>query len=170
MSLADGYEVEEVYPAGTPTRKVPEYLARLKSAAYPRPLGPDEILITADTVVILDGDIIGKPKDRDDAIRMVGRLSGREHVVISGVCLCSAQRTRSFSVGSRVTFRELTMEEIEYYIDTFKPYDKAGSYGIQEWIGYVGIKGVKGSFYNVMGLPIQTLYVELDKFIDLKMR
>lgn len=165
FGLADGYEVEECYPSGMEARKVPEYLARLKSRAYPEPLAPDEILITADTVVILDGEIIGKPTDRNDAVAMLGKLSGREHVVITGVCIRSDSRTVSFSAGSRVRFRELAAEEIGYYVDTFAPYDKAGSYGIQEWIGYVGIKGVKGSFYNVMGLPIQRLYAALDKFI-----
>lgn len=162
--LADGYEVDEIYPPEMPAKKVPEYLARLKSDAYPDALAPDDILITADTVVILNGDIIGKPKDREDAVAMIGRLSGREHVVVTGVCLRAADKSRSFSVGSRVSFRELSEEEIIYYVDTFRPFDKAGAYGIQEWIGYVGIKGVKGSFYNVMGLPIQTLYVELEKF------
>ena len=164
FTVADGYEVEEVWPEGTPARKVPEYLARLKSNAYPKPLAEDEILITADTVVILDDDILGKPKDRNDAIGMISRLSGREHTVITGVCIRDAHRTKSFAVGSRVAFRELTRGEIEYYVDTYKPFDKAGAYAIQEWIGYVGVKGVKGSFYNVMGLPIQRLYVELEKF------
>lgn len=164
--IADGYEVEEVFSPQMPARKVPEYLARLKSDAYPDALAADEILITADTVVILDGEIIGKPKDREDAVSMIGRLSGKEHVVITGVCLRTADKRKSFSVGSRVSFRELSPEEIIYYVDTFRPFDKAGAYGIQEWIGYVGIKGVKGSFYNVMGLPIQTLYVELGKFIE----
>ena len=170
FELADGYEVEEIYPTETPANKVSEYLAGLKSDAYPYHLGADDILITADTVVILENkeapdEIIGKPKDRDDAIAMLGKLSGREHIVITGVCLRSENKRKSFRVGSRVSFRKLATEEIEYYVDTFKPFDKAGSYGIQEWIGYVGIKGVKGSFYNVMGLPIQTLYVELEKFI-----
>ncbi len=163
--IADGYDVEEVYPPQTPARKVPEYLACLKSDAYPCPLGPNEILVTADTVVILDGEIIGKPKGRDDAVAMIGRLSGKEHVVITGVCLRAADKIKSFSVGSRVSFRELSVEEIIYYVDSFRPFDKAGAYGIQEWIGYVGIKGVKGSFYNVMGLPVQSLYIELEKFI-----
>jgi len=164
--LADGYEVDEVYPPEIPVRKVPEYLAKLKSGAYPETMNHDEILITADTVVILDGEIIGKPKGREDALAMVNKISGREHIVITGVCIRSADKLKSFSVGSRVIFRELAPEEIEYYVDEYKPYDKAGSYGIQEWIGYVGIKGVKGSFYNVMGLPIQTLYVELEKFLE----
>lgn len=165
FEFAEGYDVEEVYPAGLDPRKVPLYLARLKSQAYPEPLKDNEILITADTVVILGGEIIGKPKSREDAIGMIGRLSGREHVVITGVCIRSAHKTKGFSTGSRVLFRELGHDEIEYYVDTYKPYDKAGAYGIQEWIGYVGIKGVRGSFYNVMGLPIQSLYVNLLKFI-----
>lgn len=166
FTLADNFAVEETYPADLPVRSVPLYLARLKAAAYPVPLDDDQILITADTVVILDEQIIGKPRDREDAIGMLTRLSGREHVVITGVCLTGAHRSKGFSVGSRVTFRELGRDEIEYYVDKYQPYDKAGAYGIQEWIGYVGIKGVKGSFYNVMGLPVQSLYINLIKFID----
>lgn len=164
--VAGDYEVEEVYPPGTPVRKVPALLARLKSDAYPRTLAPDEILVTADTVVVLEGEIAGKPGSRDEAVAMLERLSGREHIVLTGVCLRSARKRKSFVVGSRVSFRRLTGDEIAYYVDTCRPYDKAGSYGIQEWIGYVGIKGIRGSFYNVMGLPIQTLYTELEKFID----
>lgn len=165
FELADGYEVDEVWPTGLEPRKVPLYLARLKSDAYPKPLADNEILVTADTVVILGEDILGKPRDREDAIAMLDRLSGREHVVVTGVCLRSRHKARGFSSVSRVQFRELGLEEIEYYVDAYRPYDKAGSYGIQEWIGYVGIKGVKGSFYNVMGLPIQSLYVNLLKFV-----
>ncbi len=164
FTVADGYEVEEVWPADTPARKVPEYLARLKSDAYPWPLAGDEILVTADTVVILDGVILGKPADRNDAIGMISRLSGRGHTVVTGVCIRDSRRAKSFAAASRVTFRKLDRKEIEYYVDTCKPFDKAGAYAIQEWIGYVGVKRVEGSFYNVMGLPIQRLYVELGKF------
>ena len=166
FELADGYEVEEVYPANLEPRKVPLYLARLKSNAYPIALADNEILVTADTIVIVGDDIIGKPRGREDAIAMLECLSGREHVVVTGVCLRSAHKAKGFSSVSRVLFRKLAREEIEYYVDTYKPYDKAGSYGIQEWIGYVGIRGVRGSFYNVMGLPIQSLYVNLLKFIQ----
>ena len=164
FTVADDFEIEEVYPTEMPPRKVPQYLAELKSRAYPVPLADDEILITADTVVILDGRILGKPANRREAIAMLESLSGREHVVVTGVCLRSGRHHRSFSAGSRVTFRPLSLEEIEYYVDTCRPYDKAGAYGIQEWIGYVGIRSIRGSFYNVMGLPIEALFVNLSRF------
>lgn len=156
--------VEERFPAGMQPFRVPQYLAKLKSNAYPITLNANEILITADTVVILGGEIIGKPADREDAIKMLGRLSGREHTVITGVHLRSAEKNLNFRATSRVKFRQLSQDEIVYYVDKFQPYDKAGAYGIQEWIGYVGVEGVKGSFFNVMGLPIQLLYVNLLKF------
>lgn len=165
FTLADNYEVEEVFPPGMPARKVAAYLARLKSDGYPKQLGEGEILITADTVVILDGRILGKPVDREEAVEMLSSLSGRKHSVITGVMLRSRDRKECFSVGTHVWFRELRREEIEYYVDTFRPYDKAGAYGIQEWIGYAAIEKIAGSFYNVMGLPMQTLYVELEEFV-----
>jgi septum formation protein len=165
FTIAEGYDVEEIYPADTPAEMVPLFLARLKSEAYPYPLGEGEILVTADTVVVLDGQIIGKPHDRTDAIEILQRLSGKEHVVVSGVMIRDNAHSISFSVDTKVRFRELRPEEIEYYIDNYQPYDKAGAYGIQEWIGYVGVVSVEGSFYNVMGLPIQTLYTQLEKFI-----
>ncbi|MCL2560948.1 MAG: Maf family nucleotide pyrophosphatase [Rikenellaceae bacterium] len=164
FTVADDFEVEEVYPPQMPPRKVPQYLAELKSRAYPATLANDEILITADTVVILDGEILGKPANRNEAIKMLESLSGREHVVVTGVCLRSKQQRRSFSAVSRVTFRPLSAEEIEYYVDNCRPYDKAGAYGIQEWIGYVGIRSIRGSFYNVMGLPVEALFTNLAKF------
>ena len=161
FTLIDKYDVEERYPAGTPPHDVPLYLSQLKSEAYPEPLATGEILLTADTVVVAGGEILGKPHDRDDAVRMLRRLSGAEHFVTTGVTLrCS------FAVTSAVRFRTLADEEIDYYIDRYRPFDKAGSYGIQEWIGYVAIESVNGSFYNVMGLPIQRLYVELDRFVS----
>lgn len=166
FTLAAGYDVEEVYPADMPAEEVPLYLAGLKSEAYPEPLGKGEILITADTVVILDGEILGKPKDRDDALKMLGRLSGRQHTVITGIVLRDDKKSTGFAVGTEVWFRKLAPEEIEYYVDTFRPYDKAGAYGIQEWIGHVGITRVEGSYYNVVGLPVQTLYSNLLKFIE----
>ena len=127
---------------------------------------PDVILLTADTVVVLDGEVLGKPRGRDEAVRMLGRLSGRRHTVVSGVTLRTAERMHSFGARTNVWFRTLTAEETEHYIDTCRPFDKAGSYGIQEWIGYAAIERIEGSFYNVMGLPIQKVYVELDKFLD----
>ena len=150
--------------------EVPEYLSRLKSDGFPRALEADEILLTADTVVIAGGEILGKPRDREDAVRMLRLLSGACHTVVTGVTLRTASRRRSFSAESRVAFRRLAEEEIAYYVDTFRPYDKAGSYGIQEWIGYVAIERIDGSFYNVMGLPVQRVYAELDRFADDLMR
>ena len=166
FTLTERYECEEHYPATLPAEEVPAYLSRLKSEAYPTPLAANDILLTADTVVILEGEVLGKPKDREDALRMVARLAGNRHTVITGVTLRSASRSHTFSTASDVWFRPLSEEEIAYYVDTYRPFDKAGSYGIQEWIGYVGIERIDGSFYNVMGLPIQRLYVELEKFIN----
>lgn len=161
----DRYEVEERYPEELPAEQVPVYLSRLKSEAYPDPLLPDDILLTADTVVVLDGEVLGKPQGREGAVEMLGRLSGRRHTVVTGVTLRTAERTHTFSARSDVWFRALTDEEIAYYVDMFQPYDKAGSYGIQEWIGYAAIERIEGSFYNVMGLPIQKVYTELEKFL-----
>lgn len=165
FQLADNYSVDEVYPLDVPSNMVPLYLADLKSNAYPNALSDSQILITADTIVILDGRVLGKPAGRDDAIAMLEALSGNMHEVVTGVTIRNNQVLKSFSTLSRVFFRQLTREEILYYIDNFRPFDKAGAYGIQEWIGYVGIEKIEGSFYNVMGLPIQKLYVELTKFI-----
>ena len=166
FTLTERYECEEHYPATLPAEEVPAYLSRLKSEAYPTPLAANDILLTADTVVILEGEVLGKPKDRADALRMVARLAGNRHTVITGVTLRTSNRIETFSAESDVWFRALSEEEIAYYVDTYQPFDKAGSYGIQEWIGYVGIERIDGSFYNVMGLPIQRLYVELEKFIN----
>lgn len=164
--IADKYDVEEIYPDNIPSSEVPVYLSVLKSKYYPEPLTPKQILVTADTVVILDDHILGKPKDRNDAIAILSSLSGRKHTVITGVTLRNSAKTYSFSSSTDVFFKRLSMEEIEYYIDTYRPYDKAGAYGIQEWIGYIAIERIEGSFYNVMGLPIQKLCVELDNFIQ----
>ena len=164
--LAPKYDCEEVYPADLPAEEVPLYLSQLKSRAYPGPLAPDVILLTADTVVVLDGEVLGKPCGREEAVGMLGRLSGRRHTVVSGVTLRTAERMHSFEARTSVWFRTLSAEEIEHYVDTCRPFDKAGSYGIQEWIGYAAIERIEGSFYNVMGLPIQKVYVELDKFLD----
>jgi len=163
---APKYDCEEVYPDRLAAEEVPGYLSQLKSEAYPAPLTPNDILMTADTVVVLDGRVLGKPRDRDDAFAMLRRLSGKRHTVVSGVTLRTASRRRTFSVSSDVWFRALSDEEIAYYLDNHRPYDKAGSYGIQEWIGYAAIERIDGSFYNVMGLPVQRVYTELEKFID----
>lgn len=164
--LAPKYDCEEVYPADLPAEEVPLYLSQLKSRAYPEPLANGDILLTADTVVVLDGEVLGKPHGREEAVGMLRRLSGRRHTVVSGVTLRNAERMHTFEARTSVWFRTLSDEEIEHYIDTYRPFDKAGSYGIQEWIGYAAIERIEGSFYNVMGLPIQKVYTELDKFLD----
>lgn len=165
-TVAPSYECEEIYPADLPAEEVPGYLSRLKSECYPRPLAANDILLTADTVVVIDGCVLGKPNGPTEAAAMLRRLSGRRHTVISGVTLRTADRMHTFAAESSVWFRPLTDEEITYYIGTYKPFDKAGSYGIQEWIGYAAIERINGSFYNVMGLPIQKVYTELEKFIE----
>lgn len=163
--LAPRYVCEERYPAGLPAEEVPRYLSRLKSEAYPFPLDERDVLLTADTVVVLGDRVLGKPHDRADAVAMLRALAGRSHVVVSGVTLRTVHASHTFTARSEVWFRPLRDEEIDYYVDTCRPYDKAGSYGIQEWLGYVAIERIDGSFYNVMGLPVQRLYVELERFL-----
>ena len=158
-------ETPEDYPSDLPLDEVPKYLSLQKSLAfYDDELPADYLLITSDTVVICEGEILGKPKDRKDAERMLQLLSGKTHYVVTGVTVRSAAKTESFAVRSNVTFADLEQDEIDYYIEHCKPYDKAGAYGIQEWIGYVGISGLEGSFYNVMGLPTRRLYQCLKGF------
>ena len=164
FEYAPHFDCDERYPVSLPTSEVAAYLSQLKSHACPLSLSVRDILLTADTVVVVDDTILGKPADEAHARRMLGMLSGRVHKVVTGVTLRSAERQTTFSVESNVRFRTLTAEEIDYYVETFRPLDKAGAYGIQEWIGYIGIEGIDGSFYNVMGLPVQRLYSELDKF------
>ncbi len=156
--------IEEIWPQEMPAEQVPEYLAGLKAAAFTGELNPGELLITADTVVCLDNVILGKPRGREEAIDMLNRLSGRKHTVVIGVCLTTVERQQSFSAYTDVYFKELSEEEITCYVDNCKPFDKAGAYGIQEWIGYIGIRRIEGSFYNVMGLPVQQLYEVLKNF------
>lgn len=155
----------ETYSPDTPHIKVPELMSRGKSFGFHRALAPDEILVTSDTMVLCGTEILGKPVDRDDSVRMLKLLSGREHQVITAVTIRSASKEKTFSVCSDVYFKELSDSEIDYYIDTYKPFDKAGAYGIQEWIGYIGITGIEGSFYNVMGFPTQRFYDELQDFL-----
>lgn len=155
---------EEIWPEEMEPDKVPEYLACLKAAAFKGELNSGELLITADTVVCLGAKILGKPIDRGDAIRMLHELSGRKHTVVTGVCLTTTECRKSFSAYTDVYFKVLTDEEIICYVDNYKPFDKAGAYGIQEWIGYIGIERIEGSFYNVMGLPVQQLYEALKHF------
>lgn len=151
--------VDEAYPDTLPAKDVAEYISREKASVYD--VADDELLITADTVVIVGDDILGKPKDADDAHRMLREISGRTHQVVTGVCLTTAKEQRSFSVVTDVTFKQLSDEEIDFYIRNHRPYDKAGAYGIQEWIGYIGVTGLNGSYYNVMGFPVQRVYEEL---------
>lgn len=154
-------DVEEVYPADLQKDKVPEFLSRLKAAAYTPLLKEDDVLITADTVVIIDEEIIGKPSDIADAKAMLRKLSGRVHKVVTGVTLTSTKKSVTFSTVTDVSFAPLSESEIDFYVDTYRPLDKAGAYGIQEWIGAVGVAAINGSFYNVMGLPVHRLYNEL---------
>lgn len=164
--VADDYDIQEIYPGGLPAGQVAEYLAVLKSEGYPQPLATDEILVTADTVVISEGRILGKPRDGAQAAEMLRTLSGRRHTVITGVAIRDCIGMEKFSVATDVWFRPLREDEIEHYVTVYRPLDKAGAYGIQEWIGYTAIEKIEGSFYNVMGLPVQTLYVQLEKFLD----
>ena len=157
-------DYDENYPESLIYNEIPAYIAEQKSKHFNGTLEPEDILITSDTIVAIDGDILGKPKDRPDAIRMLKKLSGRTHHVVTGVCLRSTDKTITFSDTCEVTFDFLSNEDIEYYIDNFKPYDKAGAYGIQEWIGLSNIKSINGSVYTVIGLPVQKLYKTLMTF------
>ena len=156
--------LEEHYPPTLQPEEIPVFLARQKAEAYIPTLSDKTLLITADTIVWNQNKVIGKPKDREDAIQMLQSLSGHEHHVVTGVCLTTTEKQKAFSVVSTVKFAALTDEEISYYVDKYHPFDKAGAYGIQEWIGYIGVESINGSFYNVMGLPVQRLYQELKKF------
>lgn len=154
---------DETYPADLDSIKVAEFLA-VKKANWFTDIHDQEILITADTVVIVDDNVLGKPKDKEEAFSMIQTLSGNTHQVVTGVCLKSNQKTVSFDSVTEVTFKNLSTNLIDYYIDTYQPYDKAGSYGIQEWIGMIGITQIKGSYFNVMGLPTDLLFDALDNF------
>jgi septum formation protein len=162
---------EEHFSPDTPYDQVPRLMAEGKSEGFHRPLKEDEILITADTMVILPasgdkpGEILGKPKDREDACRMLRDLSGREHHVTTAVTIKDAHRKHTFQVTTEVWFKPLTEAEITYYVDTYKPFDKAGAYAIQEWIGHVGITRIEGSYFNVVGFPVQRVYEALQAFI-----
>ena len=156
-------DIDEHYPENLPVNEVARYIAKEKADAYRRIVAADELIITADTVVIVGDEILGKPVDEADAVRMLRLLSGRTHQVTTGVCLLTAEKERCFDVTTDVTFKTLTDEEIHYYVNHYRPFDKAGAYGIQEWIGYIGVTGLHGSYYNVMGLPVQRIYQELTK-------
>lgn len=153
--------IDETYPHDLPADEVPLYVAKLKALPYLDSLAPGELLLTADTAVILHGEVMGKPHDGEEAKRMLRALSGQTHHVVTGVCLVDRWRRREFAVTTEVDFKPLSQEEIDYYVDRYRPLDKAGAYGIQEWIGYTGCRGLRGSYYNVMGLPVQRVYQEL---------
>jgi septum formation protein len=162
--IVEPRKVDETYPAGLSADEVAPYLSALKAKAYAGlPVG-DDIVVTADTVVICDGGILGKPKDRRQAIDMLNRLSGKTHKVVTGVTLMSADRTVTFAETTEVTFDRLSDEAINYYVDRYCPFDKAGAYGIQEWVGCIGIIGIHGCYYNVMGLPLHALHRHLRDF------
>ena len=157
-------DIEENYPDNLETPEIPVYIASEKAAAYMDLMAENDLIITADTVVVLGDEVLGKPVDLDDARRMLRELSGHTHQVITGVCLMTRERQRSFAVTTDVTFKVLTDAEIDYYVEKYQPLDKAGAYGIQEWIGYIGVTGLEGSYFNVMGLPVQRIYNELLQF------
>lgn len=156
-----GIDVEETYPSTIALDYVPEYLARKKASAYAAQAAPDDLIITADTVVILGGEVLGKPKSDEDARLMLTQMSNRVHQVVTGVAVVADGEIHSLSASTFVEFAPLTQEEIIWYVDKYRPLDKAGSYGIQEWIGAVGVSRIDGSFYNVMGLPVHRLYTLL---------
>ena len=155
----------EQYAPETPHRDIPMLLSQGKSHGFHRPLTENEVLITADTLVLCGDEVLGKPHSKEDAVRMLRLLSGRTHEVITGVTIRDARKEESFSDSCLVHFAPLSDEEIEYYIEKYKPYDKAGSYGVQEWIGYAAMTGLTGSYFTVMGLPVHLVYQELKKFL-----
>lgn len=157
--------IDESYPDAIPVGDVALHIAGLKADAYRTTMAPDEIIITADTVVIVGDEILGKPVDEADAHRMLRLLSGRTHQVTTGVCIVAKEWERRFAVTTDVTFKTLSDEEIRYYVDTFKPFDKAGAYAIQEWIGYAGITRIEGSYFNVVGFPVQRVYEALRRLV-----
>lgn len=156
-------DVDESYPDTLQGEEIPLYIAKEKADAYIPMMQPDELIITADTIVWLDGEVLGNPRDREDALQMLRTMSGRTHEVFTGVCITTTDWQRSFTAQTEVRFATLSEDEIIYYVDNFKPMDKAGAYGVQEWIGFIGVENISGSYYNIMGLPVQKLYRELLK-------
>jgi len=157
-------KVIETYPSHLSAREVALYLAKLKAEPFKKDLGEQDILITGDTIVCLENEILGKPKNREEAFQMLSKLSQKQHQVISSVCLSSKDKTLAFEDITIVHFNKLLKSEIDYYLDYYQPFDKAGAYGIQEWIGQIGIKKIEGSFYTVMGMPTHLIYENLMKF------
>ena len=156
-------DVDESYPETLQGADIPLYIAKEKADAYVAMMQPGELMITADTIVWLDGKVLGKPQDKEDALHMLRTMSGRTHEVFTGVCITTTDWQRSFTAQTEVRFATLSEEEIAYYVDNFQPMDKAGAYGVQEWIGFIGVENISGSYYNIMGLPVQKLYRELLK-------
>lgn len=166
FTVDPGTDFRETFDPATPHSRVPVLMSEGKSQGFHRPLVKDEILITSDTMVLLDSTIMGKPSSREDAVRMLKSLSGCTHEVITAVTFRDSTHMETVTDSTLVHFRDLTDDEIDYYLDKYKPYDKAGAYGVQEWIGYAAITGIEGSFYNVMGFPMHKVYAELIKFTD----
>ena len=164
-SLVTNMDVNESYPGDLQGREIALYLAEKKSTGYHHPLGDKDILITADTIVYMEGVVLPKPATEKEAHSTLRELAGRVHHVYTGVCMRSKEKIKTFVSDTAVQFGELNEEEIRYYVDKYKPYDKAGAYGIQEWIGFVGIEEIRGSYFNVMGLPVHQLYRELESFL-----
>ncbi len=162
--------VDESYPHDLPVLEIAEYISRKKAHAYKSQMSADQLIITADTVVILGDEVLGKPADDADARRMLHELSGKTHKVVTGVTIATTCNMKSFSAVTDVEFAPLSDEDINYYVDHYRPLDKAGAYGIQEWIGCMGVRHISGSFYNVMGLPLHRLYSELNQFIMHELR
>ena len=158
------HEVDEVFPEGLPMEEIPVYLAKLKAEPFVNEVDDETVVITADTIVWIEGEVLNKPNDYEHAFEMLRKLSGKKHVVVTGVCLTSKEKQVAFSDSTDVFFKDLTDHDIDYYLANYHPYDKAGSYGVQEWIGYIAINRIEGSYFNVMGLPVQRLYEELLKF------
>lgn len=166
IRIMDG--IDESWPQELRGEDIPIYISKEKAAPYKATIASDELVITADTIVYVDGQVLGKPVDRNDAKRMLRLISGRWHEVITGVTLMTSRRESSFAVTTKVKFCNLTDSEIEHYVESGLPMDKAGAYGIQEWIGYVGVEAIEGSYFNVVGLPVQRLYRELINFTESK--
>ena len=159
-------DIDESYPHDLPVSEIAEFISRKKASAYLHTMSSDELVITADTVVILGQQVMGKPHDETEAKHMLSALSGHTHQVTTGVTLSTHNRQLSFSVTTDVTFKKLSSDEIDYYVSTYRPTDKAGAYGIQEWIGYIGVTALEGSYFNVMGLPVQRIYEALRTFCE----
>ncbi|MCK5822982.1 MAG: septum formation protein Maf [Bacteroidales bacterium] len=164
FEIVENNNVEEIYPEDLTKHDIPVFLAEKKAQGLIGKITDNELIITSDTIVLLDNEVIEKPRDYNHAVKMLNKLSGNKHTVVSGVCISTKQKQVSFSADTDVYFNSLTDDEIKYYLDNYKPFDKAGAYGIQEWIGFIGVEKIEGSYFNVMGLPIHRLYEELKKF------